>query len=78
MPEKNYDKNNNSEEMRCLKEFVAEVSKRYISHVFIRIAFSTFRPSLTESHYGMQRLAKPGKPEQQCQSSKIKAPSPPA
>lgn len=55
MPEKNYHKNNNREEMRRLKEFVAEVPKRYISHVFIRIALSTFRPSLTESNCGMQR-----------------------
>lgn len=55
MPEKNYHKNNNGEEMRRLEEFVAEVSKRYISHVFRRIALSAFRPSLTESHCGMQR-----------------------
>lgn len=55
MPEKNYHKNNDGEEMRRLEKFIAEFSMRYISRVFIRIAFPAFRPSPTESHCGMQR-----------------------
>lgn len=70
MPEKNYHKNNSGKEMRRLKEFVAEISMRYISHVFIKNAFPAFVHYIPNHTVGCK--GKPGLENQRNDASPVK------
>jgi hypothetical protein len=60
MPEKDYHKNNNREDMRRFEEFVAEVSKHCISHAPLQglhfLHFDHYLPNQTVRSKGKPRL----------------------